>query len=154
MIHHEFPVKDYALADTLGSGQAFRWREMNSAWEGVVNQRWVRLTQSTSGIRASVVEAPVNWNWLTEYLQVNVDLNSIIASFPKDPHMLKAVKACRGLRLLRQYRDELFLFLFFRSRLTLGVFIGLILLVTRWQVVVILQVRKKKLAAQLPRFSI
>jgi hypothetical protein len=28
------------------------------------------------------------------------------------------------------------------------------LLVTRWQVVVILQVRKKKLAAQLPRFSV
>jgi hypothetical protein len=26
--------------------------------------------------------------------------------------------------------------------------------VTRWQVVVILQVRKKKLAAQLPRFSV
>ena len=37
------PVTNYALRETLASGQAFRWRELDGAWEGVVANRWVRL---------------------------------------------------------------------------------------------------------------
>ena len=31
-----FPLRDYDLAATLASGQAFRWRQNADAWEGVI----------------------------------------------------------------------------------------------------------------------
>ena len=38
-----FAVRDYDLATTLNSGQAFRWRPDGDAWVGVVEKHWVRL---------------------------------------------------------------------------------------------------------------
>ncbi len=47
--------------------------------------------------------APVNdWRWLTHYLQAELDLGLVLATFPDDAPMRAAVVACRGLRLLRQ----------------------------------------------------
>jgi N-glycosylase/DNA lyase len=119
-----FPVKNYDLALTLGCGQAFRWRRCGGAWEGVVGSRWVRLRQEPDGLRAetclvgtprcgvrsaqradpALTEPPPegDWQWLRHYLQIEVDLEGILAAFPDDPPMREAVAACRGLRLLRQ----------------------------------------------------
>jgi len=98
----QFAVRDYDLAATLASGQAFRWRECGSGWDGVVAGRWVSLRQIPSGIAAETHEPQSDWRWLAEYLQVNADYGAIIATFPDDPPMRAALKACRGLRLLRQ----------------------------------------------------
>jgi N-glycosylase/DNA lyase len=97
-------VKDYDLAATLTSGQAFRWRFAQDAWEGVVGQRWVRLRQwdDDGGILAETVAPVPDWSWLTDYLQTAVDLDAILRSFPQDEPMRASVAACRGLRLLRQ----------------------------------------------------
>src|ERR1043166_48848 len=43
-----------------------------------------------------------DWRWLTEYLQLEVDLAPVLASFPNDEPMRAAVASSRGLRLLRQ----------------------------------------------------
>ena len=45
-------ARDYDLAATLTSGQAFRWTRREGAWEGVVGSRWVRLSQRDGGIEA------------------------------------------------------------------------------------------------------
>src|SRR5580658_7464095 len=95
-----FPVKNYDLALTLASGQAFRWRRCGEAWEGVIGSRWVRLRQDTGCIRAETSGPADDWQWLRHYLQTEVDLERILAAFPGDPPMLEAVAACRGLRLL------------------------------------------------------
>ncbi len=97
-----FPVRDYDLAATLASGQAFRWRERGGAWEGVVSGRWIRLRQTDEGIHAETAAPQNDWRWLVDYLQINADLPAILATFPDDPPMSAAVNACRGLRLLRQ----------------------------------------------------
>src|SRR5438105_1524431 len=93
------PVRDYALGETLSSGQAFRWRAIEGAWEGVVGNRWVRLKGEAEGIRAEGAEANVaaDWNWLKDYLQTETDLDAVIATFPQDEHMRKAVRECAGL---------------------------------------------------------
>lgn len=96
------PVHDYDLAATLDSGQAFRWQCHGAAWSGVIGQRWVRLEPVAEGIRAQTVTPVADWNWLTDYLQSQVDLTAILGSFPADPPMQAAVAACPGLRLLRQ----------------------------------------------------
>ena len=99
---HIFPVRDYDLAATLASGQAFRWRERDGWWEGVVGARWVRLRQVDKGIAAETAAHVSDWDWLTHYLQTNVEISSVLLSFPDDEPMRAAVTACRGLRLLRQ----------------------------------------------------
>lgn len=96
------PVRDYDLAATLASGQAFRWKREGDSWEGVIAGRWVRLHQSPSGISATTAEPVSDWSWLTHYLQTDIDLASVIQTFPDDEPLRCAVGACRGLRLLRQ----------------------------------------------------
>jgi N-glycosylase/DNA lyase len=97
-----FPVQEYDLKATLTSGQAFNWERSAEGWTGVVGGRWVRLQQESGLIRAHTSEPQATWDWLGEYLQVHVNLNEVLASFPRDPHLRSAIAACRGLRLLRQ----------------------------------------------------
>ena len=94
-------LRDYDLAATLSSGQAFRWQLREGAWEGVIGQRWVQLRQSGT-IEAQVACPVSDWRWLETYLQTGVSVPGVLATFPDDAPMRAAVAACRGLRLLRQ----------------------------------------------------
>jgi N-glycosylase/DNA lyase len=134
------PTRDYHLAATLDSGQSFAWTHVGDAWEGVIQQRWVRLQQVPGGIEATVTwpeptvaygraclppsanahrhpclvhtpEPPTragpappsaDWSALTDYLQTEVELPAILATFPPDPPLLEAARCCGGLRILRQ----------------------------------------------------
>jgi N-glycosylase/DNA lyase len=97
-----FPVRDYDLAATLTSGQAFRWRSHEDSWTGVVCGRWVQLQSANGAIIARTISATDDWAWLAHYLQVETDLNAILDGFPADDAMRSAIASCRGLRLLRQ----------------------------------------------------
>ena len=97
-----FPVGDYSLDATLASGQAFRWQQSHPSWIGVVGARWVRLRSDTSSITAEAAEPVADWLWLVDYLQLDLDLSTLLLSFPDDEPMRTAVNACHGLRLLRQ----------------------------------------------------
>lgn len=97
-----FAVRDYDLAATLESGQAFRWHRDGDAWTGVVAGRWVRLRQTRGGIAAEVAAPTADWRWLENFLQTETDFAAVLKTFPDDPPMRAAVAACRGLRLLRQ----------------------------------------------------
>lgn len=96
------PVRDYDLALTLNSGQAFRWRWHDGWWEGVIGPRWVKLREHPGGIEAEAAAPVAEWTWMEDYLQTGVDLKAIARTFPNDEPMRAAVAACRGLRLLRQ----------------------------------------------------
>ena len=98
------PVRDYDLAATLDCGQAFRWMKRGDAgaWEGIVDARWVRLRHRDGGIEAQTAVPIEDWAWLTHHLQSEVDLASVLQTFPGDEAMRASMEACRGLRLLRQ----------------------------------------------------
>jgi N-glycosylase/DNA lyase len=96
------PTRDYDLAATLTSGQAFRWTQRDGAWEGVVGARWVRLRARADGIEVETAAPVEDWSWLRQYLQSDVELGLITRTFPDDDAMRASVAACRGLRLLRQ----------------------------------------------------
>jgi N-glycosylase/DNA lyase len=100
--HTFLPARNYDLAHTLTSGQAFRWEARAGAWEGVIGSRWIRLQQQHEGLRAEVAASAPDWRWLTTYLQTDVSLDDVLVTFPPDPPLHAAVAACRGLRLLRQ----------------------------------------------------
>lgn len=97
-----FNVRDYDLAATLESGQAFRWELAGGGWNGVVGNHWVRLRADEFSISAEAAQPVADWRWLEEYLQIHVDLAAVTATFPDDEPMRAAINACRGLRLLRQ----------------------------------------------------
>jgi N-glycosylase/DNA lyase len=101
-----FPATDYDLPATLDSGQAFGWHLTSNGWEGVLGDTWVRLNQTGEGILAQTAVPVTDWSWLTDYLQLEMDLGSITNSFPNDEPMQMALQACRGLRLLRQHSWE------------------------------------------------
>jgi N-glycosylase/DNA lyase len=95
-------VRDYDLAATLDSGQAFRWQSHHDFWTGVIGRHWVRLTQTHNGIRAETAGPVADWQWLRDYLQTETNLAAVLKTFPDDAPMRDAVAACRGLRVLRQ----------------------------------------------------
>jgi N-glycosylase/DNA lyase len=98
-----FAVENYDLAATLASGQAFRWRGGEGGWKGVVGGRWVRLRAAAGQIAAETAAPAADWQWLRHYLQLEVNLPEVLAVFPRDdPALQAAVRACAGLRLLRQ----------------------------------------------------
>jgi N-glycosylase/DNA lyase len=95
-------ASDYNLAETLDSGQVFRWYERNGSWMGIIGKNWVRLTQTKKSIRAETAVPMENCVWLQNFLQTEVDLETILTTFPDDEPMKNAVAACSGLCLLRQ----------------------------------------------------
>lgn len=97
-----FSVRDYDLAATLDSGQAFRWRFIDDGWNGIIANHWVRLRADEFSISAEAAQPVADWQWLADYLQSHLDLSLVTATFPDDEPMRAAVNACRGLRLLRQ----------------------------------------------------
>ena len=109
-----FPVRDYDLAATLGSGQAFRWRQVGDAWEGIINGHHFRLRQTPTVITAELLgscstpatpdltHASRITHHARHFLQLDTDLPAILATFPDDEPMRASVAACQGLRLLRQ----------------------------------------------------
>jgi hypothetical protein len=99
-------VRDYDLTATLDSGQVFRWQEQNGSWNGIVGKHFVRLTQTRDSIRAETAVPVADWKWLRDYLQTEVNLAAVLKTFPGDEPMRAAVAACRGLRVLRQTRGN------------------------------------------------
>lgn len=101
-IRRDWRVDDYALGETLESGQAFGWDRDVDGWTGVVSGRWVRLSQCGAVISAEVAEPLTDWKWIESYLDLHEDLGSVLATFPQDGPLGESIAACRGLRLLRQ----------------------------------------------------
>ena len=97
-----FAIRDYDLAATLTCGQAFRWQPRDGWWAGVIGAHWVRLRPEPGTLTAQTAGPVTDWDWLTHYLQLDLDLSAVLRSFPDDEPMRAAVAACRGLRLLRQ----------------------------------------------------
>ena len=97
-----FTLRDYDLAATLTCGQAFRWEWRDQRWAGVIGTHWVRLHSGPGSLTAETAAPVPDWNWLTDYLQLDVDLTTVTRTFPDDEPMRAALAAARGLRLLRQ----------------------------------------------------
>jgi N-glycosylase/DNA lyase len=55
-----------------------------------------------AGSHSRPVGPTPHWQRIGHYLQIDVALDEVLATFPVDPPITAAVKACRGLRLLRQ----------------------------------------------------
>ena len=93
-----FTARNYNLAATLTSGQAFRWYPTpDGAWQGIIGRDAVTLRQRENGIEAQASTPNPNWPASHHYLQTEIDIDAITATFPNDAPMQAAIAACRGL---------------------------------------------------------
>lgn len=97
-----WPVEFYHLDATLDSGQVFRWQPSGNGWTGIVGRRWLQLRVEVNTLHAETVEPVADWNWLRNFLQLDVELMTVLNTFPTEAPMQAAIDACHGLRLLRQ----------------------------------------------------
>ena len=102
------------LAVTLNSGQSFRWRQDAAGirW-GVIGQTAAALWQADnapdSPLYWQTFPAPDQWPVLADYLRLNVPLDTLYAEWiAAEPQIAEAVRAFRGLRVLRQPPEECF----------------------------------------------
>ena len=105
-IHPSGPM---ALAETLESGQAFRWRRMSLGepddhYEGVIFGNLVRIRQVGDHILFNSAPDPESSikPILEDYLGLNHDLESIYAEIRWDEQVGSAIDEYPGMRILRQ----------------------------------------------------
>jgi N-glycosylase/DNA lyase len=99
------PAPDFNLEHTLECGQAFRWERRGGFYTGVIGGAAVKVAFDG---RELVVEASsrADKKAVSDYFGLNEDLPRIYKEIGRDPHIKRAIKKYRGLRILNQDRWE------------------------------------------------
>lgn len=95
----------YTLAETLYSGQAFRWDPIlnGEAHEGILDGVRVRLSQKEDGIHCSLEsEDSFDEGFIKKYLRIEDDLPLIYSQLSSDTYFVQAKDLYEGLHILRQ----------------------------------------------------
>jgi N-glycosylase/DNA lyase len=96
------PETPLDLEATLDCGQVFRWGKVGEWWYGVIGGDPFALRQTCEAleIRSNSRGAA---HKVSRYLALDHDLPAILSSFRRrDQHLQQAVRAYRGLRIIRQ----------------------------------------------------
>ncbi|MEM3386685.1 MAG: DNA glycosylase [Nitrososphaerales archaeon] len=91
----------FNLDFTLNSGQTFRWRKVDESWYGVIGSTAVKALQIKDKLILKANEA-LEEDIVLRYFGLKDDLLKIYDSIDKDQHIHAALKAYRGLRILKQ----------------------------------------------------
>jgi N-glycosylase/DNA lyase len=92
------PDQTFSLEATLGCGQVFRWEKVGGWWQGIVGSEIIRIRQSSRFLQYT----GCSFRTLTDYFQLDLDLDPILSSIGKDPLIAESITRCEGLRIIRQ----------------------------------------------------
>ncbi|MDR2698734.1 MAG: hypothetical protein LBB30_03540 [Candidatus Methanoplasma sp.] len=91
---------EVSLDPTLGCGQAHRWRKVGRAWNGVIGEEVISLTENDLGFKA---EGCSDESILLSYFRSGDDLPHIIGEISEaDPYVASLSSSCPGMRILKQ----------------------------------------------------
>ncbi len=88
----------FDLGFTLCCGQAFRWNKRDEWWRGIVGERVFKIRQTGNRLEFENINA----RFVKNYFGLDDDLLNIFSQIRKDTHLMQAVEAFKGLRILRQ----------------------------------------------------
>lgn len=88
----------FSLDATLGCGQVFRWEKKGDWWQGIVGSERIRVRQTARFLHFSGCSSQT----LTDYFQLDLDLETVLSSIRKDPLVGQSISRCEGLRIIRQ----------------------------------------------------
>lgn len=103
------PIGPEVLGEVLDGGQSFRWRRTADGWAGVFGGHVAELAPDPRGVRwRQPVGAPDAAAALARYLDAEGAQARAADALPwrSDPFLAAAMRACPGLRILRQEPDE------------------------------------------------
>lgn len=83
---------------TLCCGQVFRWDKLGGWWYGVARDKVFKIRQ----VKDKFEYANIDQRFVEHYFALDEDLERILDSINKDPHINKAIEQYWGLRIIRQ----------------------------------------------------
>jgi len=92
------PDQYFNLELSLCCGQVFTWRKSNEWWYGVIGGEAVKVRQIGNLIEFEDTSSEI----IRHYFGLNDNLKQILSEIAKDPYIESAVKALKGLRIIRQ----------------------------------------------------
>jgi N-glycosylase/DNA lyase len=95
---HLNPSCPFDLNVTLCCGQAFRWNRQGEWWYGIVKEDAFKIRQIGDFLEFE----GANREFVKGYFGLDEDLPKILLQISKDEHIEAAIKAFKGLRILRQ----------------------------------------------------
>jgi len=88
----------FDLGFTLCCGQTFRWDKLGEWWYGVAQEHVLKIHQTGNLLEFE----NINEKFVRNYFGLDDDLLKIFAQISKDTHIMQAIEAFEGLRILRQ----------------------------------------------------
>ncbi|MDD1675624.1 MAG: 8-oxoguanine DNA glycosylase [Methanomicrobiales archaeon] len=92
------PDQPFDLNNTLSCGQVFRWDHCDGWWQGMVEDKAIRVRQEDTTL---FIEG-VTRAFARRYFALDEDLTAILSSIDRDTRIHEAITACYGLRIVRQ----------------------------------------------------
>ncbi len=100
-MNYTFTCSNFEPSQIFFCGQAFRFKEENGVFSGIVGDRLLTLTKENNEITLHDIKEEDIPFWL-DYLDVNTDYGKIIEILSADKHLKEACKEKSGIRILRQ----------------------------------------------------
>lgn len=95
----------FHLANSLDSGQCFRWEQIEDGFEGVVDGRVLRVAQTDRFLRFQRLDQTTGEEdrcFIRRYFDLDRDYQSIFGEIRSDPAIDEAVAVHPGIHILRQ----------------------------------------------------
>lgn len=92
------PDQPFNLELSLCCGQVFTWIKINEWWYGIIKGEAVKIRQKSNLIEFENTSSDI----IRHYFGLNDNLKQILSEIAKDPYIEGAVKALKGLRIIRQ----------------------------------------------------
>jgi N-glycosylase/DNA lyase len=98
----EVAAPGFSLQASLASGQAFRWRQRDGGYEGVLGRAVVTVRQDGARLFWSSSDPAVTGETIRRYFALDLPLADILSSIDVDMQVHRAIERHPGLRVLRQ----------------------------------------------------
>ena len=96
----------FSLDYTMESGQLFRWERKGEWWIGAVPGGVLKLNQEGDVLKCSSGSSELDSSFVRRYFKLDLDIEPVLSSITRDPHITQAVERFYGLRIVRQDRWE------------------------------------------------
>lgn len=92
----------FSLADTLQSGQTFRWKPYENGFRGIVGNKVCYISQNDSVLTFHDVTQNEFESFWKSYFSLDTDYASIRKALKYDANVQKALEHCSGIHIMRQ----------------------------------------------------
>ena len=103
-MEYTFECKNFAPRQILFCGQAFRWREQDGVFSGIVGDKY--LTLRADGEKITLYCDSGDIPFWRNYFDLDTDYGALIGRFSEDKYLKEACAEKSGIRILRQQPFE------------------------------------------------